>query len=59
MAILIPIKEASRTLNISIRAIQIKCKKQGIVKIGNQYQITDEILNDWIKEQETSQLRNY
>lgn len=53
MGILIPIKEASQTLNISIRAIQIKCKKQGITKIGNQYQITNDILNDWIKEQET------
>jgi ABC-type Na+ efflux pump permease subunit len=53
MGILIPIKEASQTLNITIRAIQIKCKKQGITKIGNQYQITNDILNDWIKEQET------
>jgi hypothetical protein len=40
-------------LNITIRAIQIKCKKQGITKISNQYQITNDILNDWIKEQET------
>ena len=53
MGILIPIKEVAETLNISIRAIQIKCKKQGITKIGNQYQITNEILNDWIKDQET------
>lgn len=53
MKILIPIKEVADSLNISIRAIQIKCKKQGIPKIGNQYQITKEILNDWIKEQET------
>lgn len=53
MGILIPIKKASQTLNISIRAIQIKCKKQGIVKIGNQYQITNDILDEWIKDQET------
>lgn len=53
MKILIPIKEVADVLKISIRAVQIKCKKQGIPKIGNQYQITKEILNDWIKEQET------
>ena len=53
MGILIPIKEVAETLNISIRAIQIKCKNQGIAKIGNQYQITNDILNDWIKHQET------
>lgn len=53
MKILIPIKEAADILNVTIRAIQIKCKKQGISKIGNQYQITNDVLNDWIKEQET------
>ena len=48
MKILIPIKEAAAIMNISIRAVQIKCKKQGITKIGNQYQITNDILNSWI-----------
>lgn len=53
MKTLLSINEVASSLNVSIRTIQLKCKKQGILKIGNQYQITDVILNDWIKEQET------
>lgn len=57
MKILIPIKEAAAIMDLSIRAIQIKCKKQGIVKIENQYQITNDILNNWIKDKETKSER--
>lgn len=50
---LVSVKEAAEKLNVSNRAIQIKCNKQGIVKIGNQYQITQEVLDRWISSNDT------
>ena len=44
---LISVDEAAKRLKISNRAVQIKCKKQGVLKIGNQYQLTDEIAQRW------------
>lgn len=44
---LININEVAKRLKISNRAVQIKAKKQGIQKIGNQYQITQEIAERW------------
>jgi hypothetical protein len=44
---LVSIKEVANRLKISNRAVQINCQKQGILKIGNQYQITDEITQKW------------
>ena len=46
---LVSVKEAAIKLNVSSRAIQIKCNKLGVKKIGNQYQITTELLNTWIE----------
>lgn len=48
MRTLIPINEAAAALNMSVRSVQLKCKKLGIVKIGNQYQITDDVLQNWL-----------
>lgn len=44
---LVSIDEVAKRLKISNRAVQIKCKKQGVLKIGNQYQLTDEIAQRW------------
>lgn len=55
---LISVKEASKKLNVSERTIQLKCKQNRIVKIGNQYQITNDILNAWIYETKTETKRN-
>lgn len=44
---LISVDEVAKRLKISNRAVQIKCKKQGVLKIGNQYQLTDEIAQRW------------
>jgi cytoskeletal protein RodZ len=44
---LVNINEVANRLKISNRAVQIKCQKQGILKIGNQYQITQEIAEQW------------
>jgi hypothetical protein len=52
---LVSVKEAAEKLNVSNRAIQIKCNKQGIVKIGNQYQITQEVLERWISSNDTKE----
>ena len=51
---LISVNDVAKRLNLSNRAIQIKCKQSGIVKIGNKYQITKEIAEQWYKEHETN-----
>jgi len=41
------VKETAKILNVTPRAIQLKCKKFKVVKIGNEFQITEELLNQW------------
>ena len=41
------VKQAAEILGLSIRSIQLKCKKHKVSKIGNEFQITDEILDMW------------
>lgn len=41
------VKQAADILGLSIRSIQLKCKKHKVSKIGNEFQITDEILEVW------------
>jgi hypothetical protein len=41
------VKQAAEKLNLTPRAIQLKCKKFKVVKIGNEFQITEELLNQW------------
>ena len=53
---LVGINEVAKRLKISNRAVQIKCQKQGVLKIGNQYQITEEIAQKWYNK-ETEQKR--
>lgn len=43
------VKQAAEILGLSIRSIQLKCKKHKVSKIGNEFQITDEILEMWKK----------
>ena len=50
---LISVNDVAKRLKISNRAVQIKCKRDGVVKIGNQYQITEEIVQRW--EEKTEQ----
>lgn len=45
--------EVAERLKITNRAVQIKCKNAGLVKIGNQYQITKELAEIWYKAAET------
>ncbi len=64
---LVSINEVANRLKISNRAVQIKCKKQGVLKIGNQYQLTEEIAQRWYEsegkikrsEQEVSRVDSY
>jgi predicted nucleic acid-binding Zn ribbon protein len=44
---LVSVNEVSERLKISTRAVQIKCKRAKLKKIGNRYQITEEIANVW------------
>jgi len=41
------VKQAAEILNVTPRAIQLKCKKFKVAKIGNEFQITEELLNQW------------
>jgi hypothetical protein len=51
---LINSNDVAKRLNLSNRAIQIKCKQRGLVKIGNKYQITKEIAEEWYKDSEVN-----
>jgi predicted transcriptional regulator len=44
---LVSVNDVANRLKITNRAVQIKCKREGLVKIGNQYQITEEIAQEW------------
>jgi hypothetical protein len=50
---LVSVNDVANRLKITNRAVQIKCKRQGLVKIGNQYQITEEIAQEWYDIAET------
>lgn len=44
---LVTVNEVAERLKISTRAVQIKCKRAKLKKIGNRYQITQEIATVW------------
>jgi len=52
---LVSVNDVANRLKITNRAVQIKCKREGLIKIGNQYQITDETLDKWIYNNEAKQ----
>ncbi len=52
---LVSVNDVANRLKITNRAVQIKCKREGLIKIGNQYQITDGTLDKWIYNSETKQ----
>jgi hypothetical protein len=52
---LVSVNDVANRLKITNRAVQIKCKREGLVKIGNQYQITTEIADKWADIGETKQ----
>lgn len=51
---LVQTNDVAKRLKITNRAVQNKCKQAGLIKIGNQYQITKEIAEQWYKEQEAN-----
>jgi competence protein ComGC len=53
---LVSVNEVSERLKISTRAVQIKCKRAKLKKIGNRYQITEEIANVWYNAAENQPL---
>ena len=44
---LINIKQVAKDFKVSTRTIQMWCKAEGIKKIGNEYHLTNDILNRW------------
>jgi septal ring factor EnvC (AmiA/AmiB activator) len=44
---LIPITDVSKEFKKDVRTIQMWCAKEGISKIGNEYQITSEVVERW------------
>lgn len=57
---LVSTNEVANRLKISNRAVQIKCTRAGLPKIGNQFQITKEVAEKWygIAEAKTEQNQN-
>ena len=52
---LVSVNDVANRLKISNRAVQIKCKREGLIKIGNQYQITNDIADKWANNSEAKQ----
>lgn len=44
---LVNINQAAKQFGVSKRTIQLWCKAEGIKKIGNEYQLTKEIVEGW------------
>ena len=44
---LISVKEAADILKMSERSVQLKCRHLKIPKIGNVYQLTEDVIRDW------------
>ena len=44
---LINIKQVAKDFKVSTRTIQMWCKAEGIKKIGNEYQLTNDIIEAW------------
>ena len=44
---LVSVKDAAQRLNMSPRMVQIKAKQFNVKKVGNVYQLTDEIVSNW------------
>jgi len=55
---LVNTNEVAKRLKITNRAVQNKCKQYGLVKIANQYQITEEIAEQWYIDAETNKGTN-
>jgi len=51
---LVNTNDVAKRLKITNRAVQNKCKQYGLKKIGNQYQITEEIAEQWYRDAETN-----
>jgi DNA-binding transcriptional MerR regulator len=46
------VKQAAEILNVTPRAIQLKCKKFKVGKIENEFQISEELINLWKQSKE-------
>lgn len=44
----VSVKDAAKRLKISVRAVQIRCKKDNLGKKGNTYLIPENLLKEWI-----------
>jgi len=50
--VMISVKEAAQALGISPRSVQEKCNKFKVLKVNGQFQITEELLELWLKKSE-------
>jgi len=53
------ISQVAEQFGVSKRTIQMWCKAKGIKKIGNEYQITDEVLNNWKSIKAKTEAKDY
>ena len=53
------ITKVAEQFGVSKRSVQLWCKAQGIKKIGNEYQITDEILLNWKSIKAKTETKDY
>jgi hypothetical protein len=54
---LVSVNEVAERLNITTRGVQVKCKRAKLKKIGNRYQITEEIANVWYNAAENQPIK--
>jgi len=45
---IVEISDVAKKFGVSKRSIQLWCKAEGIKKIGNEYQITKEVVDNWL-----------
>jgi len=52
------VNQAAEILNITTRAVQIKCNRHKVPKLQNEFQISEEILNVWKEAKNVKQTKD-
>ena len=55
---IVEISEVANRFGVSKRSVQLWCKADGIKKIGNEYQITTEVVDRWLLKKAQNETRN-
>ena len=55
---IVEISEVANRFGVSKRSVQLWCKADGIKKIGNEYQITREVVDRWLLKKAQNETKN-